>query len=45
MRRRLIEIWKAVKEGKHAATDVKELEQTLEKRRNRRRVAKTSSNT
>jgi len=36
------QIWKAVKEGRHAATDVKELEQTL-KRRNRRRAAETSS--
>ncbi|MFZ8837924.1 MAG: hypothetical protein ACO2PM_03130 [Pyrobaculum sp.] len=32
MRRWLIEIWKAVKEGRHAATDVKEHEQTLEKK-------------
>jgi len=30
MRRR--QTWKAVKEGKHAATGVKELEQTLEKK-------------
>jgi hypothetical protein len=26
------QIWKAVKEGRHAATDVKEFEQTLEKK-------------
>jgi hypothetical protein len=37
MRRWLIEIWKAVKEGRHAATDVKELEQILEKEPETRR--------